>query len=131
MKENEAIKELKENIEMPFGSDISHEASKLAIKALEEIQQYREIGTVEECRKARENQREMRPVISNLKKLIDHYGKLMENAKDLMDHVNDHPGGNYPCEYNLADVEEARYKILCEVIGDLRKEVDNSDQNGA
>ena len=29
-------------------------ADGLAIKALEEIQQYREIGTVEECRKARE-----------------------------------------------------------------------------
>ena len=49
--ENEAIGELKANIEMPFGSDISNEASKIAIKALEEIQQYRVIGTVEECRK--------------------------------------------------------------------------------
>ena len=83
----------------------------------------------EECRKAREKQREEKSVISNLKKLIDRYEKLMENAKDLIDHVNDHPGGNYPCEYNLADVEETRYKILCEVIGDLLKEVDNSDQN--
>lgn len=32
-------------------------ALKVAIKALEEIQQYRAIGTVEECRKARERQR--------------------------------------------------------------------------
>lgn len=61
MKENEAIKELKENIEMPFGSDVSHEASKLAIKALEEIQQYREIGTVDECREARERQERKKP----------------------------------------------------------------------
>ena len=30
------------------------ESLDMAIKALEEIQQYREIGTVEECRKARE-----------------------------------------------------------------------------
>ena len=31
----------------------------VAIKALEEIQQYREIGTVEECRMAVEKQKEM------------------------------------------------------------------------
>lgn len=35
MTEHEAIKELKQNIEMTFGSNISNEASKLAIKALE------------------------------------------------------------------------------------------------
>ena len=145
MKENEAIKELKENIEMPFGSDVSHEASKLAIKALEEIQQYREIGTVddferlvylkeryenetydycgeygtEECPKKKEIQRQEK---SALKRVIDHFSKLMENAEDLMNHVkeqvNNHPG-NYPCEYNLADIEESRYKTLCEVMADL------------
>lgn len=54
MTENEAIEELKQNVEMPFGSDISKEASKLAIKALKEIQQYRAIGTVEECQDAME-----------------------------------------------------------------------------
>ncbi len=47
MTESEAIKELKQNIEMPFGSNISNEVSKLAIKALEEIQKYQAIGTVE------------------------------------------------------------------------------------
>ena len=47
MTEREAIKELKQNIEMPFGSNISNEVSKLAIKALEEIQKYQAIGTVE------------------------------------------------------------------------------------
>ena len=52
MTENEAIKEFSENIELPFGSSISDKASKLAIKDLEEIQQYRAIGTVEECREA-------------------------------------------------------------------------------
>ena len=34
---------------------------KCAIKALEEIQQYRAIGTVEECREARERQRGKKP----------------------------------------------------------------------
>lgn len=52
MTENEVIAELKRNIEMSFGSDISDEASKLAIKVIEEIKQYRVIGTVEEFREA-------------------------------------------------------------------------------
>lgn len=37
MKESEAIKEFQQNIDMPFGSNISREASELAIKALETI----------------------------------------------------------------------------------------------
>lgn len=48
MKENEAIKEFQQNIDMPFGSNISREASELAIQALEKVQQYQEIGTPEE-----------------------------------------------------------------------------------
>lgn len=47
MTENEAIEELKENIELPFGNSISDEASRMAVKALEEIQRYRAIGSVE------------------------------------------------------------------------------------
>lgn len=35
MAENEAIKEFQQNIDMPFGSNISREASELAIQALE------------------------------------------------------------------------------------------------
>lgn len=35
MVESEAIKEFQQNIDMPFGSNISREASKLAIQALE------------------------------------------------------------------------------------------------
>lgn len=69
MMEDEAIKELKQNIEMPFGSDVSNEASKLAIKALEEIQKYRAIGTVEECREARRKQQAKK--IKNRKLLRD------------------------------------------------------------
>ena len=37
----------------------------VAIKALEEIQQYREIGTVEECREAVEKQKTKKPVLRN------------------------------------------------------------------
>lgn len=35
MTENEAIKEFQQNIDMPFGSNISRETSELAIQALE------------------------------------------------------------------------------------------------
>lgn len=35
MTENEAIKEFQQNIDMPFGSNISREASELAIQELE------------------------------------------------------------------------------------------------
>lgn len=37
MTENEAIKEFQQNIDMPFGSNISREASELAIQALETV----------------------------------------------------------------------------------------------
>lgn len=88
MTENEAIREFQQNIDMPFGSNISREASELAIQALEEVQKYREIGaleelqdmksdyyetlsdwrqyrkigTLEECRTAREKQVTKKPV---------------------------------------------------------------------
>lgn len=35
MTENEAIKEFQQNIDMPFGSNISREASKLAVSAMQ------------------------------------------------------------------------------------------------
>lgn len=59
MTEQEAIKVfntvlLLGKCELP--ADEANEAIKLSIKALEEIQQYREIGTVEECRAAVEKQ---------------------------------------------------------------------------
>ena len=54
--ENEAIEAIKAN--MPTsGYQMLRESLDMAIQALEEIQQYREIGTVEECREAREKQK--------------------------------------------------------------------------
>lgn len=41
-----------------------------AIKALKEIQQYREIGTVEECRGAVEKQKPKKPLLKSKKKKI-------------------------------------------------------------
>lgn len=74
MTENEAIEILRNNFpktcKMVDGKykggfdDVECEFGKallLAISALEEIQQYRAIGTVEECREARERQRAEKP----------------------------------------------------------------------
>lgn len=75
MNENEAIKILRNNFpktcKMVDGrykggfDDTECEFGKallLSISALEEIQQYHSIGTVEECRKAREKQRAKKPI---------------------------------------------------------------------
>ena len=56
----------------PYGGIIPQrraEALDVAIKALEEVQQYHQIGTVEECREAVEKQTAKKPV-SVLKKLM-------------------------------------------------------------
>ena len=67
MTENEAIKEIKRwsGILFSVGNQCvmdTEEAQELAITALKEIQQYREIGTVEECREAVEKQEPKRPI---------------------------------------------------------------------
>ena len=56
MTENEAINELQANIDLPFGFTVSDEVSGMAIQALEEIQQYRNLGTAEEILKVFNNQ---------------------------------------------------------------------------
>ena len=54
MTENEAINELQSNIDLPFGFTVSDEVSEIAIKALEEIKQYRTIGTIKELQELKE-----------------------------------------------------------------------------
>ncbi len=70
MMENEAIERLKcMRLFMQINDKASESkfleedyiANRIAIKALEEIQQYRSIGTVEECRAAVEKQRAINP----------------------------------------------------------------------
>ena len=62
MTENEAIKELETSIDIAKMCTQNYERKneiqgyEMAIKALEEVQQYRKIGTVEECREAVEKQ---------------------------------------------------------------------------
>ena len=58
----EAIETIKSN--MPTsGYQMLRESLDMAISALKEIQQYREIGTVEECRKAVEKQKAKKPEV--------------------------------------------------------------------
>ena len=58
MTENEAIKELETSIDLAKMCTQNYERKneiqgyEMAIKSLEEVQQYRQIGTVEECRKS-------------------------------------------------------------------------------
>ena len=48
-----------------------------AIKALEEIQPYREIGTVEECRKAVEKQKAKKPdIYTDTRNMVDLHGNV-------------------------------------------------------
>lgn len=67
MTENEAIKELETSIDLAKMCIQNYERKneiqgyEMAIKALEEVQQYRQIGTVEECREAVEKQTAKKP----------------------------------------------------------------------
>lgn len=62
MTENEAIKELETSIDLAKMCTQNYERKneiqgyEMAIQALEEVQQYRQIGTVEECRTWKEKQ---------------------------------------------------------------------------
>ena len=62
MTENEAIR-FQEAFYMMVNSERGKEACKTAISALKEVGEYREIGTVEECREAMEKQKPKKPEI--------------------------------------------------------------------
>lgn len=61
MTPEEAIKSLQNIVEYWTYKPTEVEAAKMAIAALEEIQQYRAIGTVDECREAVEKQKPKKP----------------------------------------------------------------------
>ena len=62
----EILEEIKELDDTLYAySDIYMKALETAISALKEIKQYREIGTVEECREAVEKQKPKKPVLRN------------------------------------------------------------------
>lgn len=66
MTENEAISRIKDHMETHKLTEeraiFIIDALGMAISALKEVQQYREIGTVKECREAREKQKPKKPV---------------------------------------------------------------------
>lgn len=65
MTESEAGERLKKNAYRTtcYGNRVvEHEENLIAIQALEEIQQYREVGTVDECREARGKQTARKPI---------------------------------------------------------------------
>ena len=69
MTEQGAIKYLTGYLDSVVYKEKCVEAHKLAIKALEEVQQYREIGTVEECRAAVEKIRKIYEVVNEWDKV--------------------------------------------------------------
>ena len=87
MTENEAIKELETSIDLAKMCTQNYERKneiqgyEMAIKALEEIQKYREIGTVEEFREAVEKQTTKKP----LHKRNGHYCPICNNYFDSRD----------------------------------------------
>lgn len=77
MTENEAFKSIiQDGIELGAGDYVEFEALKVAAKALEEIQEYRASGTVEECREAREKQMAKKPM--NLEYVREDYSWMGE-----------------------------------------------------
>ncbi len=72
MTENEAISRMRYRVDTAthiIGKGVdgkAYEDMEMAIKALEEIQQYRAIGAVEECREAREKQIQKKPIHGGL-----------------------------------------------------------------
>lgn len=63
MTENKAIEALQFDLEIggEIHSQVLRDATDVAIQALEEVQQYRAIGTVDECREAVEKQTSKEP----------------------------------------------------------------------
>ena len=79
MTKNEAIEKIKDLSDR--GYPTLRKAKDIAISALEEIQQYRKIGTVEECREAVEKQKAKKPIPINYKDYTD----KINNAEFLKD----------------------------------------------
>ena len=99
MTENEAIEALK----LEGGIEITGRPIRLAqffegidsaIKALEEVQQYRKIGTVEECREAVEKQ----PTVSDQNKVVEQ----LESELRLADKEKERCARENPLQFDSA-----------------------------
>lgn len=108
MTENEAIKELQDNIDSPFGRYVPIEVCEVAIKSLEEIQQYRAIGTVEGYEKAIQATTEYYLLMKEYKSKVQDFEAIgtIEEVKALkyINRIAD----------NLSKMERIEYKALKE-----------------
>lgn len=115
MTESEAIKRIKECRNTPnFQPYIyMNEALNMAIKALEEVQQYRAIGTPEECREAVEKQAAKKPIFNhNLSDTLSIFhcecGNKIKVSHDI-GIMNNNNAPNYcskcGCEFDWSDEE--------------------------
>lgn len=118
MKEQEAIELLDSFYEM----DEMHDAAQIAIKALEEIQQYRAIGTVEELKESKEQY----DIINCAAKSIQLSGLCdFENAKGkIISEIK----RNY--EYSLKDYEVIGTPEQCRVAVKFKEYFDELYGNG-
>ena len=89
--EKEAIKLLNESYIVDYEGDTDRQRinlEKFLISTLEEIQQYREIGTVEECREAREKQKPKKMRLLNEKDVIRAVDKHTNEDNTLDDDIS-------------------------------------------
>lgn len=88
MTENEAIERIIDHFDVHHHDNRPHplldEAVGMAIKALEEVQQYRQIGTVEECREAVEKQ----PTVYDPEKVVEQLEERTAFLKDCTKYGN-------------------------------------------
>lgn len=84
MKTEEAIEIIKSN--MPTsGYQMLKESLNMAIEALKEVQQYREIGTVEEYQEAMEKQKKKRPIKILVDPIKYDYDFICPNCRNELD----------------------------------------------
>lgn len=85
MTQNEAIEYFYKVMESgSIKNDMQQLVYETAIEALEEIQQYHSIGTVEECRQAMEKQRAKKPILDT----IYHQQYYCPNCEDFLARKN-------------------------------------------
>lgn len=107
MTENEALEELNvcigDCVYLGCGAGAMHEA----IKALNEIQKYRSIGTVEECREARERQMAKKPIKQKCELTDDEVEQLVDlgfQGRDVL---------RCPCCNEFIVIKDLKYCMDC------------------
>ena len=112
MNENEAIERIKYRMHTAgqVAGKGGMEDLEMGIKALEEVQQYRTIGTVEECRAAMEKQ-----TACDLDKVVEQLGKLKKAEQDRPDDCDEDGCGDGEQIYDDGR-SQGRYEAFGEAI---------------